>query len=136
MVPLQLEKSKSNTPFTLATAWSNFCEFFIEKKQSFLDSILPEKRAKKEIKKLEAKLREIPNVEDIFIIPRVSKSLHEITFKILADVDFDIARQIEEKAINLVIDTEWELCDFYKTEDWHFRTQVINNADSSFVTIE
>ncbi|MBE9233761.1 hypothetical protein IQ231_19330 [Cuspidothrix issatschenkoi LEGE 03284] len=136
MVPLHPEKSKSSIPFTLISAWSNFFGFIAEKTRSFLDSILSKNRAKEEIKKLEAKLREIPNVEDVLIIPSNVKNLHETTFKILANVDFYAAREIEEKALDLVIDTEWELCDFYKTENWHFRTQVINNADFSFVKIQ
>lgn len=132
MVPIKAKNSTNNI------IWSLFQDLLekLEKVGSFVGSIFGENRAKKEVKKLEARLREIPNVEDVLIIQSNLKNLHETTFKIIANVDFYAAREIEEKALDLVIDTEWELCDFYKTENWHFRTQVINNADFSFAKIQ
>jgi|GEM_PF-3616055 hypothetical protein len=108
---------------------------FLDNVKLFLDYFLLKKTAKQQINQLVKQLKQLHNVTDVIVVKRYPNSLQEITFKLLADVDFAKSLEIEKKAIDLIIDVEWFLCDFYKTEDWHFDMELVNNPDFSFVKI-
>ncbi len=85
-----------------------------------------------EIQDLVQRLANLPNVEAARAVANKSGDLHEVTFEILSYVDFDEVRQLAEQATALVIETEWELCDISKNENWYFGTQVLRKFKSNF----
>ncbi len=117
MVPLHLEKSKSNTPFTLATALKNFFGFIVEK--------IRHKPELTEIKKLVKQLEELPNVQAARAIRNKNGDSRKIIFEILATVNPSERIDLLTEATDFAVETEWKMDALTKSRNWHLEVQVV-----------
>ncbi|NEP60725.1 MAG: hypothetical protein F6K31_27645 [Symploca sp. SIO2G7] len=78
-----------------------------------------------EIESLVHSLAQLPGVEEVRAVSHQPDDLHEVTFEVLSDIEPPERRELFAKALVLVRETEWMLCDTTDEDDWDFGTQML-----------
>ncbi|MBE9129283.1 MULTISPECIES: hypothetical protein [unclassified Coleofasciculus] len=78
-----------------------------------------------EIEKLVKSLAKLPGIERVRAVSHKPDDLHEVTFEILSYIHPPERRELAAKAMALVRETEWMLCDTTNDGDWDFGTQML-----------
>lgn len=86
---------------------------------------LPKDSGLTEIKELVDSLTKLPGVEQVRAVSHKPDDFHEVIFEILSHVNPPERRELTAKAVALVRETEWKLCDTTNDEDWDFGTQML-----------
>jgi hypothetical protein len=115
MIPLHLEKLKSNSPLTVPSALKNFFGFIFEK-------IRPELA---EVRKLIEKLEALPNVQAVRGIRNKNDDSRKIIFEILSYVNPSERIDLLTEATDFAVETEWNMDTLTKSRNWHLEVQVV-----------
>ncbi|NER20578.1 MAG: hypothetical protein F6J86_35220 [Symploca sp. SIO1B1] len=91
----------------------------------FTEPDTSQKSGSAEIEKLVKSLAQLPGVEEVKAISHQPDDLHEVTFEILSHLESPERRELAAKAMILVRETEWMLCETTNEDNWDFGTQML-----------